>query len=155
MLTDTCVCGNTIALPRYATNWEHTDGPTEGATRCPIAYAMPAREAALTGSDLIVIERRRQTTEEGRDPILDIGREADLALAGEAYARHAGLQMKLNATLTDEGHSTHWPWREEFWKPTTTPLRNLVRGGALLAASIDALLAGRSNERRSPQKGGE
>ena len=32
---------------------------------------------------------------------------------------------------------TLWPWSHRFWKPTTT-IRNLVKGGALAQAAIEA-----------------
>ena len=33
-----------------------------------------------------------------------------------------------------------WPWGQAWWKPSTDPIRNLVKAGALIAAEIDRLL---------------
>jgi hypothetical protein len=32
-----------------------------------------------------------------------------------------------------------WPWSKKWWKPSSDPIRNLVKAGALIAAEIDRL----------------
>jgi len=89
-----------------------------------------------SGVELIAEERQRQLHEEHRttenDDLLVNG---ELALAGACYAEFSA------AIDRDEQHRTqesYWPWHETWWKPTT-PLRDLVKAGALIAAEIDRL----------------
>jgi hypothetical protein len=96
------------------------------------------------GARLIVEERARQLDVEGWTPQHDDEHEnGELARAGACYAlwdsfydvrpNHTGGQANLRL------HSLTWPWDAEWWKPKT-PIRNLVRAGALIAAEIDRRL---------------
>lgn len=85
----------------------------------------------LSGAEQIAIERRRQTEGLGFTPEKDMAyRSGELIDAALAYAEAA-------ASLSDRCPSV-WPWSENTWKPKS-PLENLVRAGALIAAEIDRL----------------
>lgn len=91
------------------------------------------------GIDLIAAERERQVIEEGYTPEHDAGHAHALVDAARAYA-HAGA---VRAGSTPLG----WPWAPEDWKPSGDPVRNLAKAGALIAAAIDSLEAGRETLR--------
>lgn len=83
-----------------------------------------------TGIGLIIKERQRQIDEEGWTPQHD--------------DRHTNFQLVCAAVcycMASSSHilGTYWPvnW-SNWWKPTT-PVRNLVKAGALIAAEIDRL----------------
>lgn len=82
------------------------------------------------GAARIGIERLRQLTAEGYDPAHDDEHSAmELARAAEAYLGEA----------TGVGNAkVLWPWPDGF-KPGT-PIRNLEKAGALIAAEIDRRL---------------
>jgi len=91
---------------------------------------------AKSGIELIAQERLRQVTEEHRTPENDdalIGGE--LALAGACYAEFSAA---IDREDQHRSHNNYWPWHESWWKPTT-PIRDLVKAGALIAAEIDRL----------------
>ena len=85
------------------------------------------------GIQLITEERIRQLCKEGwtdeHDDTHDMG---ELRRAGAAYAlaANAGPDALIPAS---------WPWSQRWWKPSADPIRNLVKGGALIAAEIDRL----------------
>lgn len=84
------------------------------------------------GAGLILRERYRQIEQEGWTAEHDDGHANDLVLAAIAYA-YEGVR---------NGHPMApaiWPWDEEWWKPSTDRVRNLVKAGALIAAEIDRL----------------
>lgn len=95
------------------------------------------------GCVLIVAERDRQISDEGWSADHDAEHDAgELALAAACYAicgtpspiappRRVALQQIVGVL---------WPWEWSWWKPTS-PLKALVRSGALCAAEIDRLLA--------------
>ena len=85
-----------------------------------------------TGIELIARERQRQITEEGWTSEHDnTHRNGELVLAAMTYAdeAHIGSVRLIGST---------WPWDEKWWKPGS-PVRNLVKAGALIAAEIDRL----------------
>ena len=104
-----------------------------------------------TGAELITEERQRQIDVEGYDAQHDSQHDVSQFLsAAKSYMDSAHLTMESK----EKDNSTHWhetnepfywqyiknsfPWDEKFFKPTT-PLRDLVKAGALIAAAIDRL----------------
>lgn len=110
--------------------------------------------ADLTGAELIAAERHRQIEVEGWTAEHDAGEHDDgqLAAAAETYLREARAPGTYtgpynNRTMVvacPDGVFTNkpniWPWDVRWWKPST-PLRMLVKAGALIAAEIDRRLA--------------
>lgn len=95
-----------------------------------------------TGIELITDERLRQINEEGYDYRHDDSHNrGELAGAAAWYAMNAINYVdtiNLTATLKGKDHHTLWPWADEWYKPKT-PLHDLIRAGALIAAEIDRL----------------
>jgi hypothetical protein len=108
------------------------------------------RETGMTGLELIALERERQEAEEGWLPEDDdkLFRQ-ELACAGACYA------MPVFTSSTKFRLPENWP-RDWEWKPSYDYLRwgpeceataeqrrgrirDLVKGGALIAAEIDRL----------------
>lgn len=88
-----------------------------------------------TGVWYIAQERIRQVTVEGWDAAHDAEHApGELAIAGACYA------LEGATALTHHFLTAMWPWGKEWWKPKT-PMRNLARAGALIAAEIDNRLA--------------
>lgn len=106
-------------------------------------------DMAVDGAALIAAERRRQVEAEGWTPEHDDeNTRAEMATAGVGYAMFAVEQLLLadqgEDGLPDEAYTvppseTEWPWHPDWWKPSTDPIRNLVKAGALIAAEIDRL----------------
>jgi hypothetical protein len=103
------------------------------------------------GIELIAEERQRQIEVEGYTAQHDAQHSVyDFANAAESYVESAKL-LKYSKEID---HSTHWhesnepfywkeikdhfPWDKKYFKPTT-PLRDLIKAGALIAAAIDRL----------------
>lgn len=85
------------------------------------------------GASLIKAERDRQILDEKWTPEHDdLHPEGDLAHAAMAY-----LLQVINSQAGDHCPAC-WPWDKHWWKPST-PVRNLVKSGALIAAEIDRL----------------
>ena len=92
--------------------------------------------------ELVQQERRRQIEAEGwsleHD---DTHRSAELTRAAMSYADSARRQL-LGASL-EHGlalpWAAYWPWDEEWWKPSSDPIRNLVKSAALIVAEIERL----------------
>lgn len=84
----------------------------------------------MTGLSLILRERNRQRQDEGwHDGHDDDHEDGSLALAAASYA--------LSSAGKKASSKRWWPWRDdESYKPKT-PMRDLVRAGALIAAEID------------------
>lgn len=108
-----------------------------------------------TGIELIADERKRQIEVEGYTQQHDLEHDVrELISAARAYTHSANLHILSESfNPSDSWHKTNepfywnevknlWPWEEEFFKPTTT-LRDLVKAGALIAAAIDRLNAGK------------
>lgn len=91
----------------------------------------------MTGDELIADERMRQITTEGyslrHDDEHDDG---GLIRAAIAYAMHAESFARPSPVI---GWFAWWPWQRIDWKPSPTPIRDLVKAGALIAAEIDRL----------------
>lgn len=94
------------------------------------------KERAMTGAERIAAERQRQLDVEGWDADHDRGHGDELAQAASVYAQpQSGRDL------------TRWPWDAEWYKPTPwNRVRELEKAGALIAAAIDSLLAGRSDD---------
>jgi hypothetical protein len=94
-----------------------------------------------SGADLIATERRRQIEVEGWDAANDAGNdEQEMVYGASAYLQsvmhpHHHPNMKRDFIL-----NMYWPrqWNPAWFKPTT-PIRDLVKAGALIAAEIDRL----------------
>ena len=92
-----------------------------------------------TGIELIAEERARQISEEGWAAVLhDVHTEFELTSAGCGYAQAAMSE--------DTDLPFNWPWHHESWKPSSDPIRNLVKAGALIATEIDRLQRTRSTK---------
>ncbi len=93
----------------------------------------------------IAAERHRQITVEGWDPSHDDQHaDGELLDAARCYTLAASWAKgavpgsePLPASLRDS--AAVWPWDEEWWKPSTDPIRNLEKAGALIAAEISRL----------------
>lgn len=103
-----------------------------------------------SGVELIAAERRRQVAEEGWTAEHDSVEHptGELNVAACCYGWIAHIQLRPDSLSraaqvlqhVDERVSPYgWPWSREWWKPSTDPVRNLVKAGALIAAEIDRL----------------
>ena len=109
-----------------------------------------------TGIDLIAEERQRQINkgyDVNHDSHHDFG---ELLQAARTYIDASILTTKSKeiGNFDEASISWHkdnepfewkylklgWPWEEESFKPTT-PLKDLIKAGALIAAAIDRLQA--------------
>lgn len=101
---------------------------------------MPDRDALnVSGATLIAAERRRQAVDEGYLADHDDNHvHGELLAAADVYLRSARYPGAMSGDSRPEG----WPWPEPC-RPTT-PIRDLIKAGALIAAEIDRRL--RSNE---------
>lgn len=91
----------------------------------------------MNGREQIEYERRRQTTEEGWSIEHDDEHvEGELYDAGVHYLVH-GMSSLVGA-IPARPDEPRWPFGAEWWKPQT-PIRDLVRAGALLLAEADRL----------------
>ncbi len=92
----------------------------------------------MSGVELIAAERERQIEEEGwtaeHDDIEH--EDGDLAMAGGLYAIEVGIDLDAPATVPP----ADWPGDPKWWKPSSDPLRNLAKAGALIAAEMDRLM---------------
>jgi hypothetical protein len=107
------------------------------------------------GIDLIEHERRRQVNIEGWTPEHDDGhKNGEMAAAGSCYI-YMGYLLKngMSFEVASMEAKTGWPWADEWWKPSENKIRNLVKGGALIAAEIDRLqrAASASNDQAEPR----
>jgi hypothetical protein len=96
-----------------------------------------------TGIEIIAEERQRQITVEGWTAEHDSQHtRGELAFAAKSYAEHAACQSAAKeqfAGVQTDYHPQWWPWDMKWWKPSTDPIRNLAKAGALIAAEIDRL----------------
>lgn len=93
----------------------------------------------MSGIELIARERERQMLVEGWTPEHDDQHtQCELSQAAIGYAAYVGYV----ATEGEEpdGPPCDWPWEDSAWKPSSDPIRNLVKAGALIAAEIDRLI---------------
>lgn len=92
----------------------------------------------MTGAEMIVRERDRQTSSEGWTPAHDdTHTHGELAAAAIAYASPFE-SIKAVSLISGEHVCDVWPWESDSYKPTTR-IRDLVKAGALIAAEIDRL----------------
>ena len=92
----------------------------------------------MNALDLIAAERARQISQEGWTPEHDDKYvTGQLASAAESYVGYVAM-VQMGQDDGEEGPPFTWPWDDEWWKPTT-PLRNLVKAGALIVAEIERL----------------
>lgn len=101
----------------------------------------PPKEAIRSGVELIAEERQRQISKEGWTPEHDDShKRRQMAKAAESYL---GTHTEPDEWAAERGEppSPHhnWPWAKKWWKPSSDPIRNLVKAGALIAAEIDRL----------------
>lgn len=81
----------------------------------------------------VLAERRRQVEAEGWTPEHDdLHRLGEIAWAAAAYAEHSSREYPSVRP------PAVWPWRREWWKPSTKR-RDLVKAGALILAEIERL----------------
>lgn len=86
-------------------------------------------------------ERGRQIEEEGYEPIRDVGRSGELALAAGCYATAAKMLAEGDSiAMLEQFPPEGWPWEERFWKPVANVKRMREKAYALLLAAQDALL---------------
>ena len=82
-----------------------------------------------TGVELIQAERSRQLDKEGW------GYDHDNEHTNHELAR-AAVAYTLASFMKYHGVSRYWPWDRIWWKPAS-PIRMLVKAGALIAAEIE------------------
>ncbi|KKN56864.1 hypothetical protein LCGC14_0567890 [marine sediment metagenome] len=96
------------------------------------------------GSRRIAAERQRQIeVERWTAEHDDAHSNGCLAAAAAAYAlRVASTEAQCDNWTTTYGAMAEsvWPFDEDWWKPSSDPVRDLERAGALIAAEIDRLL---------------
>lgn len=97
-------------------------------------------EAAANGIELIAEERQRQIDVEGWSAKHDdCHARGELAIAGATYALNAAMPIVPSLYWPWAITCLYWPWDMTWWKPST-PIRDLTKAGALIAAEIDRLL---------------
>lgn len=105
-----------------------------------ISSPVPPKEAIRSGVELIAEERKRQVSKEGWTPAHDDKHKGrQLAKGAESYLC---LHTFPNENPACDGKlrgACNWPWAKKWWKPSSDPIRNLVKAGALIAAEIDRL----------------
>lgn len=93
----------------------------------------------MNGAERILAERKRQIDSEGWTSEHDASHaEGVLASAGLCYA-YAAISPDLFGV--GKNVPTSWPFEVDAWKPSSDPVRNLEKAGALIAAEIDRLLS--------------
>lgn len=94
----------------------------------------------LTGAELIAAERKRQIEVEGWSAEHDEQWDAEhLAQAAACYAFAERYRVVF---YSNDAIPAAWKLGPEWWKPAPNDrLKELVKGGALIAAAIDRLLA--------------
>jgi DNA-directed RNA polymerase subunit K/omega len=95
-----------------------------------------------SGVARIAAERLRQIEEEGWTVAHDDQHRAGtLVNAALSYAEVAAEQLDPHFPGENRPWETRtdWPWDAEWWKPSNSIVRNLVKAGALIAAEIDRL----------------
>lgn len=108
--------------------------------------------AVKPGAQLIAEERERQISKEGwTSEADDAHTNTEMANASIAYTRAAQASITHLQPYFDTIYQDEWPWGTEWWKPSSDPVRNLVKAGALIAAEIDRLQ--RQNAEMSGSRG--
>lgn len=91
-------------------------------------------ESATTGIDLIAVERKRQIEAEGWTAEHDDEHAPDALVHAARWYEFVGrvpLGRRTSPSLPS------WPWETGWWKPSSDPIRNLVKAGALWQAEAD------------------
>lgn len=84
---------------------------------------------ASVGVSLIAAERQRQISVEGWTPEHDDAHaHAEMANAAACYAWAVRTQA-WGGTVRQTPPPIHWPWADEWWKPSPDPIRNLEKAG--------------------------
>lgn len=96
-----------------------------------------------TGIELIAEERKHQENREFNAEHDARHRSGEINDAAICYAMAAaklarGASEDYLESAVPAGMFP-WPWEDEWWKPSASPVRNLVKAGALIAAEIDRL----------------
>jgi hypothetical protein len=98
------------------------------------------------GAWRITQERIRQIEEEGFGRFHDADHEnGELLEAAHCYMMAAQASYYGTDNVSFDGFhpgeypSQYWPWHRKWWKPSESPIRNLEKAGALVAAEIDRL----------------
>ena len=100
----------------------------------PAEIASPAVAHTQAALDVLA-ERQRQISVEGWTPEHDDEHHPGaLPHAAAMYAVYGGLSYYGPGNPPDD-----WPWTPEWWKPSTSQRRNLVKAGALILAEIERL----------------
>lgn len=129
--------------------YDGVDGDGDSAEL--LVTALHAAVHAITPTALATAhERRRQIDGEGYEPDHDAAHPAgQLITAAACYLSivHEGADGRLAVAL-DPAVPAGWPWEPEAWKPSTDPVRNLVKAAALICAEgdRDAALANTGDE---------
>lgn len=112
---------------------------TRALARAAHDAGLPVFLEQVTGATLITAERARQHSEEGHSDETDAQAASELAWASWCYLDRVAGHDDGNVAL-DAPPPSMWPDGWE-WKPGPTPVRMLVKAGALIAAEIDRRLA--------------
>lgn len=118
---------------------------------------MKAAARGSFGCLCIMKERTRQVLREGWSAEHDDAHVCgELVCAAGCYLRHAAYQAVGFPCGVDQGLPPDgWPWDESWWKPSSDPVRNLEKAGALIAAEIDRYArAGAAGETRDVSRVG-
>src|SRR4051812_47597068 len=92
-------------------------------------HAVGCSAFSCRGADLIKAERWRQIQGEGWLPDHDDDHDAaELAQAASAYIFHAVGQINGLCVPEEEFDiPSEWPWHMDWWKPSGSSVRNLVK----------------------------
>ena len=124
----------------YALRRGVVDREFEEALRAVIAEGAaspPQSEGVLR----ILVERFGQVNREGWTAEHDDRhRTGDLARAAATYARASLLPHPISDAVREALIRTEWPAWDEVWFKPKSPIRDLERAGALIAAEIDRRL---------------
>lgn len=114
---------------------DNSNAPSEMKTKTVRSHKV------FSGVELIAAERTRQISVEGWTAAHDDEHNTgELLSAGIAYAV-AAQNQRQHGRAADMRHVRHmyWPWNADWWKPSNSEIKNLVKAGALIAAEIDRL----------------
>lgn len=95
----------------------------------------------MTGAETIAVERKRQVEQEGwTDEHDDEHTACELSMAAYGYIYWVVGQVNGLCRPEDWDRVPNgWPWDDAWFKPSSDPVRNLAKAGALIAAEIDRL----------------
>jgi len=84
-----------------------------------------------TGQQIIAEEREAQISQKGWTPQHDDShKNGEIARAAFCYFSH---------TAQSPGPNSRWPWGAGSWKPSSDPIKNLAKAGALYLAEAERL----------------